>query len=114
MSKRSSRRERVEASTGNVFRDLGLADADELMAKARLALAIRQIIKDRGLTQNAAAALLGTTQPKISDLCRGRLDGFSMERLYRFLNALGQDVRIVVQPKTNGRRKGRIEALVQV
>jgi predicted XRE-type DNA-binding protein len=100
----------VEASSGNVFADLELPDADELLAKAELARTIRRVIERRELTQTAAARLLGTTQPKVSDLFRGRLDGFSMERLYRFLNALGQDVRIVIRPKPRSRRRATIRA----
>lgn len=83
-------------SSGNVFADLGLPDADELYAKATLSLIIARMIRDRGLTQAEAAKLLGTTQPKISELVRGRLSGFSMERLFRYLNALGMSVRIHV------------------
>ena len=102
----------VEDSSENVFADLGLPDADELLAKAELARTIRRLIDRRGLIQAEAARLLGTTQPKVSDLFRGRLDGFSMERLYRFLNALGQDVRIVVRPKPRSRRRAVIRAEV--
>lgn len=86
-------------SSGNIFADLGLPDADELLAKADLAIQISRIIEERALTQAQAAELLGVDQPKVSALVRGRLEGFSMERLYRFLNALGQDVEIVVRPK---------------
>jgi predicted XRE-type DNA-binding protein len=103
----------VEESSGNVFADLGLPDADELMAKAELARTIRALIERQNLTQAAAARLLGTTQPKVSDLFRGRLDGFSMERLYRFLNALGQDVQIVVRPKPRSRDRATIRAQVK-
>lgn len=80
---------RVTPSSGNVFADLGLSDADQLLAKADLAIEITRIIEERGLTQVEAAELMGVDQPKVSALVRGRLDGFSMERLYRFLNALG-------------------------
>jgi predicted XRE-type DNA-binding protein len=83
-------------SSGNVFADLGLPDADDLMAKANLALHIRQAIKARHLTQVEAARLLGIDQPKVSSIINGRLDGFSTERLMRFLNDLGCDVRISV------------------
>lgn len=100
----------VAQSTGNVFRDLGLPDADELLAKAELARAIRRLVERRDLTQTEAAALLHTTQPKISDLFRGRLEGFAMERLYRFLNALDHDVQIVIRPKPRSRRRGTIRA----
>jgi predicted XRE-type DNA-binding protein len=86
----------VTQSSGNVFADLGLPDADELYAKSLLSILIARTIRDRGITQTEAARLLGTTQPKISDLFRGRLSGFSLERLFRFLNALGKSVRIQV------------------
>jgi predicted XRE-type DNA-binding protein len=86
----------VTESSGNVFADLGLPDADELYAKSLLSILIARTIRDRGITQTEAARLLGTTQPKISDLFRGRLSGFSLERLFRFLNALGKSVRIQV------------------
>jgi len=92
-------------SSGNVFADLGLPDADDLMAKANLALHIRSIIKARKLTQTEAAELLGLDQPKISSIVNGRLEGFSTDRLMRFLNDLGCDVKISVSaphPKERG------------
>ena len=89
---------KITRSSGNIFADLGLPDADHLLAKADLAIEISSIIEDRGLTQAEAAEIMGVDQPKVSALVRGRLDGFSMERLYRFLNALGRDVEIVVRP----------------
>lgn len=90
-------------STGNVFEDLGLPKSDELLAKAALANQIASVVVHRHLTQQEAAAILGTTQPKVSDLLAGRLSGFSMERLIRFLNALDRDVQIVVSPKPRSR-----------
>jgi len=95
---------KVTRSSGNVFADLGLPDADHLLAKADLAIEISSIIQDRGLTQAEAAEIMGVDQPKVSSLVRGRLDGFSMERLYRFLNALDRDVEIVIRPTPKGRR----------
>jgi predicted XRE-type DNA-binding protein len=92
-----------EVSSGNVFTDLELVASDELLAKAELARQITSIATHRHLTQAQAARLLGTTQPKVSDLFAGKLAGFSMERLMRFLNALDRDVRIVVRPKPRGR-----------
>ncbi|MFI5399405.1 MAG: helix-turn-helix domain-containing protein [Candidatus Binatia bacterium] len=97
----------------NIFADLGRSDADELLAKAELARTIRHLIATRGLTQAAAAGLLGITQPDVSNLHRGRLAGFSMERLYRFLNSLGLDVEIVVQPKPRSRGRARVRTLVR-
>ncbi len=94
----------AEKSSGNVFADLGLAHPEDRLAKAELARRISGIIAERRLTQLEAAALLGIDQPKISALVRGRLGGFSLERLMRFLNVLGRDVQIVVKPKPKGRR----------
>jgi predicted XRE-type DNA-binding protein len=88
---------------GNVFRDLNLPDADILQAKADLVYRISTLIEQRGLTQMQAADVLRLTQPKISALLRGHLDGFSMERLVRFLNALDQDVNITVRNKKSPR-----------
>ena len=89
---------RIEPSSGNVFADLDLKDPEELLAKAELVQRICDIIAERKLTQTRAAALLGIDQPKVSALMRGKLDGFSLDRLFRFLNALGRDVEIVIRP----------------
>ncbi len=96
----------VTRGSGNVFRDLDLPDADVLQAKADLVFLISSIIEQRGLNQRQAASILDVTQPKVSALLRGRIDGFSIERLAKFLNALNQDVNIVVRPRratTRGR-----------
>src|SRR3954463_5779833 len=90
--------ETVEASSGNVFADLGLKNPEELLAKAELVQRISDIIAERKLTQAKAAKLLGIDQPKVSALLRGKLEGFSIDRLFRFLNALGRDVEISVRP----------------
>ena len=90
------------------FTDLGLPPADEEAAKVELAFEIRRIIEERGLTQEEAAELIGVDQPKVSAVVRYRLDGFSMERLYRFLNALGRDIEIIVKPKPKSRKKARL------
>ena len=84
----------VEVGSGNVFADLGLADAAELDIKVRLAVEIVRIIDARRLSQIAAAALLKINQPKVSALKNYKLDGFSVERLMTFLLCLGQDVEI--------------------
>jgi predicted XRE-type DNA-binding protein len=111
MSKRPTKDDVIKGG-GNVFSDLGLPDADELLAKAQLASAISDIIDDRELTQAAAADLLGTTQPKVSNLVRGRLDGFSLERLARFLNSLDRDVEIRVKLRPRSRDRSRIRVTV--
>lgn len=86
----------VYESSGNVFADLDLPDAEERFAKAMISRLIANAIQERGLTQAEAARLLGTTQPKVSAVVRGQLSGFSMERLFRFLTLLGMNVRVEV------------------
>ena len=93
----------VHDSSGNVFEDMGMADADERLAKAELARVIRIAIRDRGLTQEQAAELLGVRQPDVSDLMRGKLGRFSRIRLERFLNALDMEIRIQVGPRPTGK-----------
>ena len=78
-----------EPSTGNVFGDLGLADAGEHLVKAGLVVKIQQIIRRRKLTQSATAQLMGIDQPKVSAMLAGQFRGYSVERLMRFLFALG-------------------------
>jgi predicted XRE-type DNA-binding protein len=97
-----------EVGSGNVFADLGLPKAEELKAKSDLAIEIVRIIEDRGLKQAEAAEVMGVDQPKVSALVNGKLDGFSMERLYRFLNALGSDVEILVRPMPKSRKRARL------
>ena len=92
----------VERSSGNVYADLGLSEANELLAKAQLVIRISQIITQRELTQLQAAKVLGIDQPKVSALLRGKFDGYTSDRLFRFLNALGQDVEIVVRSTRKG------------
>jgi predicted XRE-type DNA-binding protein len=85
-------------SSGNVFADLGLEQADIRLVKARIATQIADAIAERELTQKQAADLLGLDQPKISALTRGKLSGFTLERLMRFLNDLNYDVEIKLTP----------------
>jgi predicted XRE-type DNA-binding protein len=95
-------------SSGNVFADLGLPRSEELIAKAALAAQIAEVVARRRLTQSQAARILGTGQPKVSELLSGRLDGFSMERLIRYLNALDRDVHIVVTPKPDDHERASL------
>src|SRR5216684_6695742 len=94
----------IEASSGNVFEDLGLPDAGERLAKAELARVIRKLINDKNWTQRRAADVLGIAPPDVSDLMRGKLARFSQERLERFLNALDLDVHIQVGPRRAGKK----------
>ncbi|MDQ1404644.1 MAG: hypothetical protein QOG55_273 [Acidobacteriaceae bacterium] len=93
MSKKS-----YEMGSGNVFKDLGIPNAEEHLVKAQLVFKIDTIMKDRGLKQAASADLLGIKQPDVSKMLRGDFKQFSVERLLRFLVALNQDVEIVVKP----------------
>jgi predicted XRE-type DNA-binding protein len=94
---------RLTEGTGNVFADLGLANAEQELMKAQLTLQIYSIIKQRGPTQVQAAGALGIEQPHVSLLMRNRAGTFSVGRLIDFLTALGQDVEITVRPTRKGR-----------
>ena len=100
--------EKIVRSSGNVFADLGFRDAGERQTKVRLAVAINEVLHRRGLSQEKSAELLGINQPKVSALSKYRLEGFSVERLMRFLTALNQDVEIVIRNRPRARRPGRV------
>ena len=99
---------KVHDSSGNVFADMGARDAEERLAKAELARVIRKAIDERDMTQAEAAELLRITQPDVSDLTRGKLARFSMERLERFLNALDLEIRIQIGPRPKGKERAGI------
>jgi predicted XRE-type DNA-binding protein len=101
-------KKKFEESSGNVFADLNIPNHEEALAKAELARQINCVIKKKKLTQQQAALVLGIDQPKISALASGRLSGFSLERLFRFLNELGQDISINIKPKARSRKKGSL------
>lgn len=96
---------KLTKSSGNVFADMGFKDAKERLVKADLAIKINQIIKDRRLKQEAAANILGVSQPKISAIANGRLKDFSIERLIEFLNKLDQDVKIIIHEKPRNTKR---------
>jgi predicted XRE-type DNA-binding protein len=102
----ADRRPEVYESSGNIFEDMGSPDAAERLAKALLARTIRKRLEGR--TQTDAAAVLGISQPDVSDLVRGRLRRFSQERLEKFLTLLGANVRIVVEPCASGQQTGAV------
>jgi predicted XRE-type DNA-binding protein len=95
-------------NTGNVFADLSVPNAGEHLIKAGLVVKIDQIIRQRSLTQTAVAELMGIDQPKVSAMLSGQFRGYSVERLMRFLVALGQDVEIVVKPRKHGDAELRV------
>jgi predicted XRE-type DNA-binding protein len=102
----------VQTGSGNVFADLGLPNSDELLIKAKLAHQISELISARNLTQVEAAELLGIDQPKVSALVRGKLSGFSTERLFRFLNALGNNVEIRIIAKSSSEAQAKTHVVL--
>jgi predicted XRE-type DNA-binding protein len=98
----------IEESSGNIFADLGFPDAEERLVKVQLVYEIDRIVKSRRLTQVQTAELLGIEQPDVSNLLRGRVRGYSVDRLLRFLAALSQDVQITIKPvQARGRKRPR-------
>lgn len=98
----------IERSVGNVYADLGMADADEMIVKAQLASKIGEIIKSRKWSQQQAAEVLGMTQPKLSKMLRGQFRGISESKMLDGLARLGRDVQIVVGPARRKASAGRI------
>ncbi len=99
---------KVTKSSGNVFEDLGFPDPETHALKAALVYRIDTLIKKNGFTQKAAAAVLGISQPDVSKMPKGQFRAFSLERLLKFLNALGQDVEITVKKPAGKREHGRM------
>lgn len=90
--------EKFQVSSGNVFSDLGVANADDHKLKAELVSKIDGLLKERRMKQREAAELFGVRQPDISKMLRGDFRQFSVERLLRFLVNLDQDVEIKIRP----------------
>jgi predicted XRE-type DNA-binding protein len=108
MANRKIEKNFVTRSSGNVFADLGLPNAEKKQTKVRLAVAINEIVRAQHLSQTVAARRLQINQPKISALLNYRLEGFSVERLMNFLTALDRDVEIVIRRKPKSGKSGRI------
>lgn len=115
---RKESRLKVTPSTGNVFRDLGFPpeEAEHLLIRADLMIELQRRIDAQGMSQAAVARLLRVTQPRISDLLRGRIDLFSTDALIDMLARLGVRVRVLVKPppgRSPKRRKASIEAALK-
>jgi predicted XRE-type DNA-binding protein len=95
----------------NVFADIGVRDPEGSRVRADLALQIAQLIKKRGLRQTDVAEILGVDQAKVSKLVRGRISGFTSDRLFRYLEALGCNVRIVLKENRSLRARGKTKVL---
>ena len=98
----------IEESSGNVYADLGLADAQEMLVKAKLASKIGEIIQRQNLTQQQAATLLAMPQPKVSLLLRGQFRGISEAKMLECLARLGRDIDIVVKPARKSASSGAL------
>ena len=94
--------------SGNVFADIGVRDPEESLVRAKLAKQIAELIRRKRLRQNQVADILGVDQSKVSKLVRGRISGFTSDRLLRYLNSLGCDVHIQIKPSRTTQRRGRV------
>ncbi|ORJ61331.1 helix-turn-helix domain-containing protein [Geothermobacter hydrogeniphilus] len=106
-----SAQEKYMESSGNIFKDLGFKQPEEMQAKAQIAYHISQIIRHRHMTQKEAAAELGLTQPKISNIMAGRLDGVSLEKLMLLMMKLNRDVEIVIKKKPRTRKHAHLNVV---
>lgn len=102
----------VEAGSGNVFKDLGFADANERKLKVQLAMRLNELVEEHAYTQAQVAEVFGVAQPHVSELVNYRLNRFSSERLLHFITLLDRDVEIVIRPKAAKRRRGTLSVLV--
>lgn len=100
--------EEIVKSCGNLYKDLGYEDSEEMEARATLAREIYKIVKKKALTQQKVAELLNVPQSTISRLLQGNLGGFSTDRLFRFLNRLGIDITIDLKPSKRRKKGGRL------
>jgi predicted XRE-type DNA-binding protein len=105
---RATKKVTITPGSGNIFADLKRTSADEKHTKVKLAVTINRILREKGLRQEAAAKLLELNQPKVSALANYQLEGFSVERLLRFLNALDRDIEIVIRRRRQSKGPGTI------
>lgn len=104
--------DQVEASSGNVFADLGFEDSEERLLKAKLATKITQLIEKKGWTQAQTAQRTALDQPKVSRLLRGQLSGFSADRLFAVLNRLGHSVEVRISAKERSPEKSHTRVMI--
>lgn len=99
-----------EIGSGNIFADLGVKNPEEALLKSRVVGEIQRIVESRNLTSSEAAKIVGLTPSKLNDVLRGRLSGYSMERLLRMVNALGHDVEV----KISKRRRANVPGVFKI
>jgi predicted XRE-type DNA-binding protein len=104
--------ETVDVGTGDVFRDLGLADPDERRLRVELAMRLNDLIKELNLSQTGVAKVIGIPQPHVSELRNYKLSRFSSERLMHFITQFDKDVEIVIRPKASNHAAGLVSVLV--
>jgi predicted XRE-type DNA-binding protein len=102
------RQNKVEIGSGNIFADLGLPDAEDMLLKSTIVIELRRLIEERNLSQTAAAKLIGINQADLSKILRGRFRGYSEARLMRMLTAFSQDVEITTRPHRKAGEIGKI------
>ncbi len=113
--KETKRKEKIKVtlSSGNIFADMGLANPEERLLKAKLARLVNKAVEGKGWTQTYTAEVLGITQPDVSDLSRGRLKNFSVERLLQFLSRLERRITITVSSETENVPREEIVSAAQ-
>ena len=104
----SANKVEVFEGSGNVFADIGVPDAEEMLLKSTIVIELRRLIEGRNLSQTAAAKLIGIGQANLSKLLRGQFRGYSVDRLMRMLTAFDQDVEIIMRPHPKAGEAGRI------
>ena len=110
--KMSEKSTKVELGSGNVFADIGLEDAEELLLKAKLVAKFSHLIEKKGLTQAEIAKRTGLDQPKVSRLLRGQLSGFSADRLFAILNRLGHSVEVRISARERSPEKSHTRVMI--
>jgi len=103
-----TRRPKVEKGSGNIFADLGLPGAEDMLLKSHIVIELRRLIAQRKLTQTAAAKVVGVSQADLSKILRGHFRGYSEAKLMRMLTAFGQDIEITTRPHRKSGEAGRI------
>lgn len=107
-------KDKVIRGTGNVFADIGVPESDTALIRSQIMSRITEIIKERELNQGQAGKVLGLKQGRVSELMNGKLSLFSLEHLYKLLNALEQDVEIIIKPKTASEKVATTSVLLAV
>lgn len=107
-------KQHVTRGSKNIFADIEIADSESALIRSQIMSRITDIIQERGLTQMEAGKILGLKQGRVSELINGKLGLFSLEHLYKLLNALEQDVEIIIKPKSRNEKAAVTSVLLAV